>query len=95
MSHVRESEDNIRDSSDLLVTAAFLSIPIASLLWAIIAFTVAVSAFCIQGTNKIGRIFLPTVVGVLLLVGCTTFTFFWRAWRKKFHFRNWFRPKLS
>ncbi len=98
MAHVRESEENERDPSDLLITASFLSIPIASMLWAVVAFTVAVSAFCVQGTNNVGMILLPSVLGVLALVGFITLVFFWRAWKRQIRFGNlnsWFRKKVA
>lgn len=91
MSHVRESDDNVRDPSDLLITASFLSIPIASLLWAVLAFTVAVSALCVQGTNKVGMVLLPTVLGVLCLIGSMTLIFFWRSWGGSRASWGWFR----
>ena len=94
MSHVRDCEGHDHDPSDLLITASFLSVPIASMLWAVVAFAVAISAFCVQGTNKVGIILLPSVLGVLGLVGFITLIFFWRAWKRQISF-SWFRKKTS
>ncbi|EIW76494.1 hypothetical protein CONPUDRAFT_146885 [Coniophora puteana RWD-64-598 SS2] len=37
--------------ADLAVTAAFLAVPLAALLWSVLAFTVAIAAFCVQGPS--------------------------------------------
>ena len=68
--------------SDLALTACFLAIPLVSLLYAVLSFSVALGAFCIQSSgNMHGRILLSVVLGVLGTAGISTLLFFWHTWR--------------
>ena len=68
MSHARDLDACSDDASDLLITASFLCIPIASLLWSILTFTLAIASYCIQNLDRIGRILLPIILGVVVSV---------------------------
>lgn len=52
------------DMVDPVVMSFFLAVPVASMLWAVACFSVALAAFCIQGTDSHGRIVLIVVIGV-------------------------------
>ena len=69
--------------SDIAVTACFLSIPLVALLYAVLSFSVALGAFCIQssGRDVHGEVLLSIVLGILGVAGMGTFLFFWHAWR--------------
>ena len=80
MSHFQTRDESSRDA-DLAITACFLSIPLVSLLYAVLSFSVALGAFCIQNTETHGRILLAVVLGVLGTAGLGTLLFFWHVWR--------------
>ncbi|GBE80207.1 predicted protein [Sparassis crispa] len=65
----------------LAVISCFLSVPVSSLLWSILCFTVALGALCIQGTDLRGEILLAVVLGILGLLCAATLLFFWDVWR--------------
>ncbi|KAF9812763.1 hypothetical protein IEO21_06013 [Rhodonia placenta] len=66
---------------NLSVTACFLALPVASLLWCIIAFAVALGAFCIQSTDIHSEILLSVALGLLGLLSIATLLFFWHIWK--------------
>jgi len=69
------------EKMDLAVTACFLAIPVAALLWSIVAFAVALGAFCIQNTDIQGEILLSVALGLLIMLSIATLLFFWHIWR--------------
>ncbi|KAF8886978.1 hypothetical protein BD779DRAFT_544492 [Infundibulicybe gibba] len=72
--------------ADLTVTACFLSIPLASLLWSVISFGVSVGAFCVQGsTESTGKLVLVVLLGVLGTSACAMLLFFWQIWKAPRH----------
>jgi hypothetical protein len=75
--HVRRLGEHL----DLTITACFLSLPVVSLLWSVLSFTIAVAAFCIQGTNMTGEILLVTLLSLLGFFASVTLLFFWHIWR--------------
>ena len=79
LSHIQPLADG-RDS-DLAITACFLSIPLVSLLYAVLSFSLAIVAFCIQNNDVHGKILLTVVLGVLGVTGLITLLFFWHVWR--------------
>ncbi|KAJ7167166.1 hypothetical protein C8R43DRAFT_984416 [Mycena crocata] len=66
---------------DLAVTAALLALPLATLQWSVLSFTLTIAAFASQstaGADVEGRILLPILLGLLAVLTCTTVLFFWR-----------------
>jgi uncharacterized membrane protein YeaQ/YmgE (transglycosylase-associated protein family) len=70
---------------DLTITACFLSLPIAALLWSVLCFTVSIATFCIQRSDVHGRVILAVVLGIVGACACGTLAFFWRVWKKPPH----------
>ncbi|KAH8092501.1 hypothetical protein BXZ70DRAFT_951160 [Cristinia sonorae] len=83
MSHTRDYNDTKDDPTDLIIMASFLSVPIASLLWSIATFALAIAAYCVQGTDKVGGIWLSTFMGIIVFVGGGLVIVFWRLWEVK------------
>ena len=79
LSHIQPLDDG-RDS-DLAVTACFLSMPLVSLLYAVLSFSAAITAFCIQNNDVHGKILLTVILGILGVAGLMTLLFFWHVWR--------------
>ena len=50
------------DMIDPVVMSFFLAVPVASMLWAVLCFAVALAAFCVQGTDSNRRIVLVVVI---------------------------------
>jgi hypothetical protein len=68
----------------LTLLACFLALPLASLLWAILSFTIAIGALCFSsaaGANVHMRALFAGVLGVLLVLSLLTLLVFWDAWR--------------
>jgi hypothetical protein len=64
--------------------ACFLALPLASLLWAILSFTIAIGALCFSsaaGADVHMRALFAGVLGVLLSLAVLTLLVFWDAWR--------------
>ncbi|CCL99557.1 uncharacterized protein FIBRA_01575 [Fibroporia radiculosa] len=80
-SHYLTHASRLGREVDLAVMACFLALPVSSLLWAIIAFAVALGAFCIQNTDIQGKILLSVSLGLLGLLCMATLFFFWHIWR--------------
>lgn len=80
MDHIRDSGDKTDDPRDLLIMASFLAFPIATLLWSIACFTIAIAAYCVQGTDKFGGVLLLVVLGVVFVVGGASIALFSRTW---------------
>lgn len=57
-----------RDCSDPVFMSFFLAVPVASLLWAMLCFSVALVAFCVQGSSRAEAVVLVIVVAAGLLV---------------------------
>lgn len=79
--HVRRLGEHI----DLTITACFLSLPVVSLLWSVLCFTIAIAAFCIQSTNISSKIILVTLLSLLGFFASVTLLFFWHIWRSPRH----------
>lgn len=67
---------------DSTVTACFLSIPLASLLWSMLSFTIALVSFCIQSSDVNGKVLLAVIFGIVGTPACAMLYFF-RHIRKK------------
>lgn len=72
---------NDGQDSDLAMTACFLSFPLVSLLYAVLTFSVALGAFCIQNSDVHSRVLLGILLGLLALSGLVTLLYFWHVWR--------------
>lgn len=57
-----------RDRSDPMFMSFFLAVPVASLLWAMLCFSVALVAFCVQGRSRAEAIVLVTIASAGLIV---------------------------
>lgn len=72
------------ERGSLTPLACFLALPLASLLWAILSFTIAIGALCFSsaaGANVHMRALFAGVLGVLLVLALLTLLVFWDAWR--------------
>ena len=72
------------ERGSLTLLACFLALPLASLLWAILSFTIAIVALCFSsaaGANVHTRALFAGVLGVLLVLALLTLLVFWDAWR--------------
>lgn len=81
MSHVRLDDGRTDDSTDLLIMASFLCIPIATLLWSIACFTIAVAAYCVQDTDRTGGALLLAVLGAVLVAGGVSTVLLSKRWK--------------
>lgn len=70
---------------DLTVTACFLSVPLVSLLWSVICFTVALGSYCIQHAGSGGMRLLATIMSIAGICACATLVFFWQIWNSPRH----------
>ncbi|TFY71970.1 hypothetical protein EVG20_g1013 [Dentipellis fragilis] len=77
-----DADSNNPDLNDLTMLACFISFPVASSLWSILSFSIAVSAYCIQDSLISGQSLLGTTLGVVGLLGLLTLGWFKEAWRK-------------
>ncbi|KAI9467173.1 hypothetical protein BJY52DRAFT_1236849 [Lactarius psammicola] len=62
--------------SNTTLLASMLSVPIASLLWSVLCFVMAVSAYCFQRVNIGSKIMLGLEIGTLVLVSLFALSFF-------------------
>lgn len=72
------------ERGSLTLLACFLALPLASLLWAILSFTIAIGALCFSsaaGADVHMRALFAGVLGVLLVLALLTLLVFWDAWR--------------
>jgi hypothetical protein len=72
------------ERGSLTLLACFLALPLASLLWAILSFTIAIGALCFSsaaGASVHMRALFPGVLGVLFVLALLTLLVFWDAWR--------------
>ncbi|KAJ6613887.1 hypothetical protein B0H10DRAFT_2047070 [Mycena sp. CBHHK59/15] len=73
-------------SHDLIFTACFLALPLATLQWSVLSFTVAIAAFCIQSIPRsVGRTLLVVLFGLLALLSSGMFLYFWKIWQAPPH----------
>ena len=79
LSHLQPLDDG--HDSDLAVTAIFLSVPLVALLYAVLSFSVALGAYCIQNSEIHGKLLLVVLFGLAGLTGVVTLVFFWHVWR--------------
>jgi len=71
---------------DLTVTACFLSLPLASLLWSVVSFTISLAALCIQANLQIhGRLLLIIFFAILAASAFAMLLFFWQIWKNERH----------
>lgn len=51
---------------DPVIMSFFLAIPVASLLWALLCFSIALAAYCVQGPDLSGniRVVLALAIGI-------------------------------
>ncbi|KAI0782593.1 hypothetical protein C8Q75DRAFT_503945 [Abortiporus biennis] len=67
INHTRDPGRYDQAITDLQVLATFLALPIASLSWAIILFSIAMVAYCVQNVGtKVGEITLLVLVGAMV-----------------------------
>ena len=62
--------------SNTTLLASMLSVPIASLLWSVLCFMVAVSAYCLQRVDVSSRIILGLGIGTFVLLSLFALSFF-------------------
>lgn len=67
--------------TDPVVMSFFLAVPVASLVWAVLCFSVALLAFCVQGTDVHGRSLLMVIIGAAVFISALAAVFFRRVWR--------------
>ncbi|OBZ70282.1 hypothetical protein A0H81_09799 [Grifola frondosa] len=67
--------------NDLAALACFLSLPPVALIWSLLSFSIALGAFCIQGTGLHGRRLLAAMLILLGVLSIATILFFWHIWR--------------
>ncbi|KAJ6613896.1 hypothetical protein B0H10DRAFT_2047088 [Mycena sp. CBHHK59/15] len=73
-------------SHDLIFTACFLALPLATLQWSVLSFTVAIAAFCIQSIPRsVGRTLLVVLFGLLALLSSGMFLYFLKIWQAPPH----------
>jgi hypothetical protein len=75
---------NVGPETDAWLTAiaCCLALPIASLMWCMLSFTVALGAFCFQNTDSFGEhVLLAAILGALCMCACGTFLYFWNTAR--------------
>ncbi|KII94578.1 hypothetical protein PLICRDRAFT_47611 [Plicaturopsis crispa FD-325 SS-3] len=68
---------------DLAVTACFLSLPIVSLLWSVMSFTIAVGVFCFQASDVRAGIVLAVVLAMSGTGAVCMVVFFWHIWQQR------------
>src|SRR6267154_3916803 len=62
---------------DLRLTACFLSLPIATLIWSVLSFMVTLVSYCFQCSGDVGRIVLAVLIGIIALCIVGAFLCFW------------------
>ncbi|KAF7375753.1 hypothetical protein MSAN_00464900 [Mycena sanguinolenta] len=89
---------NAPETPDFTLTACLLALPLATLQWSVLSFTLAISAFAFQSTTaKEGRILLSVLIGVLGIAAGAVFLFFWRIWAPRLYkeMEEGFNPNLA
>ncbi|KAI0920763.1 hypothetical protein AcW1_005058 [Taiwanofungus camphoratus] len=79
VNHARDWDKAGNESSevsDLLWVSSFLAVPIAALFWAVLSFTIALGAYCVQSVSMTGTILLAVVLGICALVSLAMLVFF-------------------
>ncbi|KAJ7183897.1 hypothetical protein C8R46DRAFT_1186758 [Mycena filopes] len=74
--------------SNLTLTAALLAVPLATLQWSVLSFTLAIAALAIQSTStstaphshSAAHVLLIVLIALLAALACAVFLFFWRIW---------------
>ncbi|KAI0268096.1 hypothetical protein BC834DRAFT_676237 [Gloeopeniophorella convolvens] len=67
--------------SSTTLLAAVLAIPIASLLWAVLCFIVAMSAYCLQNVGIDNRVLLGVELGIFALIALLVVSYFSLPWK--------------
>ncbi|KAJ6540889.1 hypothetical protein DFH09DRAFT_1089846 [Mycena vulgaris] len=69
----------------LTLTACLLALPLATLQWSVLSFTVAIAAFALESTLRTAGHSLIALLTLLVTLSCVVFLFFWRIWRPPLH----------
>ncbi|KAJ7685948.1 hypothetical protein B0H17DRAFT_1072971 [Mycena rosella] len=69
----------------LTLTACLLALPLATLQWSVLSFTVAIAAFALQATTTAEHDILLALLVLLVTLACAAFLFFWRIWLPPLH----------
>ncbi|KAJ7204217.1 hypothetical protein C8J57DRAFT_386060 [Mycena rebaudengoi] len=83
----RKLKSDVLTPLDLTPTACFLALPLATLQWAVLTFTLSITAYGIQCTLQGShvRIVLGALIGFLAFISCGMFLFFWQIWQGPKH----------
>lgn len=84
--HRRQNKDTPAAAPDLTLTASLLALPLATLQWSVLSFTLAIAAYAVQNTSAgEGRILFAVLLSVLGVLALGVFLFFWRIWAGPVH----------
>ncbi len=77
-----QGRDHVRSNGlDPVIMGFFLALPVASLIWAVFFFFVALLAICIQGMSGFSRVLLSIAICAVLAVGGLAYMFYRNMWR--------------
>jgi len=62
---------------DLRLTACFLSLPIATLMWSVLTFMITLVSYCFQCSGEVGQVFLAVVITIVTSCIAGAFICFW------------------
>ncbi|OAX33094.1 hypothetical protein K503DRAFT_869767 [Rhizopogon vinicolor AM-OR11-026] len=62
---------------DLRLTACFLCLPIATLMWSVLSFMITIISYCFQCSGEIGQAFLAVLTVIITLCIAGAFLCFW------------------
>ncbi|KAJ7182334.1 hypothetical protein C8R43DRAFT_3084 [Mycena crocata] len=83
-----KSESHPLNALDLTLTACLLAVPLATLQWSVLSFTLTIAAYAYQSTaHTVGpaHALLLALIALLAVLACTVFVFFWRIWTPPAH----------
>ncbi|KAJ7325870.1 hypothetical protein DFH08DRAFT_342554 [Mycena albidolilacea] len=84
--HRRQNKDIPAAAPDLTLTASLLALPLATLQWSVLSFTLAIATYAVQTTSAgEGRILFAVLLAVLGVLALGVFLFFWRIWAGPVH----------
>ncbi|KAJ6488852.1 hypothetical protein C8R45DRAFT_248391 [Mycena sanguinolenta] len=89
---------NALETPDFTLTACLLALPLATLQWSVLSFTLTIAAYALQSTSATeGRILFSVLIGVLGIAAGAVFLFFWRIWAPRLHkeMEEGFNPNLA
>ncbi|KAJ7778014.1 hypothetical protein DFH07DRAFT_1056339, partial [Mycena maculata] len=82
----RRPKDRELSAMDLTPTACLLAIPLATLQWSTLSFTVAIAAYAFQSTSGTdGHSLLIALISLLGALTFVVFFYFWRIWLQPVH----------